>query len=78
MSKQVRKQIVKRTLGHYDVLLEHATRDYEVPPRHILRRVIRPLCEDFADAVKHGLRNDFKEIIEGFAKKCASTPRLWP
>ncbi len=72
MGNQIRNQIVKRTLGHYASLLEHATRDYEVSPRHVLRRIVQPLCEDFADIIKNGNKNDYAQIIEGFSKRCIS------
>ena len=37
------KNFVKDTVGHFTVLIDHATREYEPSLEHILKRMILPL-----------------------------------
>lgn len=42
------KKLVKDTIGHFRVLVEHSLREYEPSPGHILKRMIKPLCRDIS------------------------------
>lgn len=65
------KQTVKETIGHFKVLLDHATRQYEPSAEHVLKRLIRPLCRDLKQVQDAGTKNDGWQIIEGFSTACA-------
>lgn len=64
------KKIVKDTIGHFDVLIDHSQREYEPSSEHVLKRMVRPLCRDFSKVLKRGTKNDAWEVIEGFLKIC--------
>ncbi len=64
------KNFVKDTVGHFTVLIDHATREYEPSPEHILKRMILPLCHDFATVLRKGTKNDARQVIEGFSRAC--------
>jgi hypothetical protein len=65
------KQVVKRTIGHFGVLIDHALRPYEPSPEHVLRRMVHPLCQDVRDILDNGTKNDAWEVMEGFSRECA-------
>jgi len=50
------KQVVKRTIGHFGVLIDHALRPYEPSPEHVLRRMVHPLCQDVRDIADEYIR----------------------
>ena len=52
------KQIVKRTIGHFGVLIDHTLRPYEPSPEHVLERMVYPLCRDMHDVLDRGTKND--------------------
>lgn len=64
------KKIVRDSIGHFEVLIEHSQRPYEPSPRHVLKRMVRPLCRDFSKLLERGTRNDAWEAIAGFLKAC--------
>jgi hypothetical protein len=64
------KPFVKDCIGHFDVLLQHSQRPYEPQPIHILKRMVKPLCQDFQKLLADGTRNDAWEVIEGFSALC--------
>ncbi len=63
-------KIVKRALGHFKVLIEHSLRPYEPSPEHILKRMVKPLCQDVSAMQKKGTRNDSWEFLQGLAEAC--------
>ncbi|MGQ9723728.1 MAG: hypothetical protein ACUVXA_20715 [Candidatus Jordarchaeum sp.] len=63
-------KIVKRTLGHFKVLIEHSLRPYEPSPEHILKRMIKPICQDVRMMHMKGTRNDSWEFLKGLAEEC--------
>ena len=66
-----RKQIIKRTTGHFLNLVEHSLRDREPSPEHVLNRMVKPLCEDFADLLRAGGTGaDMKKVLIGFVDQC--------
>lgn len=64
------KNVVKDTIGHFEVLVKHSQRPYEPSPAHVLKRMVYPLCRDFSKLLAEGTRNDAWEAIEGFSKVC--------
>lgn len=62
--------IVKRTLGHFKVLIEHSLRPYEPTPEHILKRMIRPICQDVRMMQMKGTKNDSWEFLRGLVEAC--------
>jgi len=64
------KQIVKRTIGHFGVLIDHTLRPYEPSPEHVLERMVYPLCRDMHDVLDRGTKNDAEDVIEGFSREC--------
>ena len=65
------KQVVKRTIGHFGVLIDHALKPYEPSPEHVLKRMVHPLCQDIHKILDRGTKNDAWEVIEGFSRECA-------
>lgn len=65
------KQIVKRAVGHFRVLIDHALKPYEPSPEHVLKRMVHPLCQDIRDVLEKGTKNDAWEVMEGFSRECA-------
>lgn len=64
------KNIVKDTVGHFRVLIEHSMKDYESAPPHILKRMVRPLCRDISRLLKEGTKNDSWLVLEEFSREC--------
>lgn len=64
------KKLVKDTIGHFRVLVEHSLREYEPSPGHILKRMIKPLCRDISRLKANGTKNDAWEVVEGFSQVC--------
>jgi hypothetical protein len=65
------KQVVKRAIGHFGVLIDHALKPYEPSPEHVLKRMVHPLCQDIHNILDRGTKNDAWEVIEGFSRECA-------
>ena len=65
------KQIVKRAIGHFGVLVDHALKPYESSPKHVLKRMVSPLCQDIRDVLDKGTKNDALEALAGFSRECA-------
>lgn len=64
------KKSVKDTVGHFKVLLDHTQRHYEPQPLHVLKRMVKPLCQDFERILHEGTKNDAWHILEGFVREC--------
>lgn len=64
------KNFVKDTIGHFEVLIDHTTREYEVSPKHVLERMIQPLCKDFSKVLIQGTKNDAWQVLQGFSEAC--------
>lgn len=64
------KKVVKDTVGHFEVLVDHSQRAYEPSPTHVLKRLVRPLCRDFERIIDKGTKNDAWDAIEGFLAVC--------
>jgi len=69
------KKLVKDTVGHFRVLVDHSQRPYESSPEHVLKRMVRPLCRDFSKLRREGTKNDAWETLEGFAEACQMLER---
>lgn len=69
------RQVVKRAVGHFGVLIDHALKPYEPSPEHVLKRMIYPLCQDIHDVLDRGTKNDAWEAMEGFSRECARVSR---
>ncbi len=63
-------KIVKRTLGHFKILIEHSLRPYEPTTQHILKRMIMPICQDIRTMQMKGTKNDSWELLQGLAEEC--------
>ena len=48
------KKNVKSTISFFRLLIEHSQKDYEPSPGHILKRMLMPLCEHFAEIAGRG------------------------
>ncbi|MFV9645839.1 MAG: hypothetical protein ACNYWU_08465 [Desulfobacterales bacterium] len=57
--------MVKKTVGHFRVLLDHCRRRREPSPEHVLERMVNPLCDDFSRVLLKGTKNDAWQMIEG-------------
>ncbi|NVM54640.1 MAG: hypothetical protein HWN66_13125 [Candidatus Helarchaeota archaeon] len=66
----VKKIQIKRLLCHFSNLAKHATRPYEPTPAHLKKRLLSPLCEDIADLLNKGIKNDFQEALSGISEIC--------
>ncbi len=64
------KPQVKRAIGHFRVLVDHALHDREPSPEHVLQRMVAPLCQDIHDVLAVGTKNDAWEVLEGLAQEC--------
>lgn len=64
------KQTVKRAIGHFGVLVDHALKPYEPSPEHVLQRMVRPLCQDIHNVLNEGTKNDAWEVLAGFSREC--------
>ena len=64
------KKNVKSTISFFRLLIEHSQKDYEPSPSHILKRMLVPLCEHFAEIAEKGTKNDAWDVIEGFVQEC--------
>jgi len=69
------KKIVKDTIGHFKVMIKHSQLPYEPSPVHILKRMVKPLCRDFAQLLQEGTKNDTWQVIEGFSTVCSKALR---
>ncbi len=69
------KKIVKDAIGDFRVLLDHANREYDVSPPHVLRRIARPMCEGINRVLAEGTKNDAWELLEGIASECEKFER---
>jgi len=69
------KQVVKRAIGHFGVLIDHVLKPCESSPRHVLKRMVHPLCQDVHSVLDKGTKNDAWEVLEGFARECARISR---
>lgn len=63
-------RIVKRTLGHFKILIEHSLRPYEPTPQHILKRMIMPICQDVRTMQTKGTKNDSWDFLQGLGEEC--------
>jgi len=63
-------RIVKRTLGHFKILIEHSLRPYEPTPQHILKRMIMPICQDVRTMQTKGTKNDSWDLLQGLGEEC--------
>ncbi|MEM2133929.1 MAG: hypothetical protein QXG44_03710 [Candidatus Jordarchaeaceae archaeon] len=63
-------KIVKRTLGHFKILIEHSLRPYEPTPQHILKRIVIPICQDVRAMQTKGTKNDSWEFLQVLAEEC--------
>ena len=64
------KPFVKDAVGHFRNLLIHSIREYEPTPEHVLKRLLRPLCEDLGRITERGTARDARETIISFRKEC--------
>ena len=64
------KKNVKSTISFFRLLIEHAQKEYEPSPEHVLKRMLLPLCRHFSETVENGTKNDAWDIIEGFTREC--------
>ncbi len=64
------KLMVKKTVGHFRVLLDHCRRRREPSPEHVLERMVNPLCDDFSRVLLKGTKNDAWQMIEGLVTEC--------
>ena len=64
------KLMVKRTVGHFRVFIDHCKRRREPSPEHVLDRMVNPLCQDFSQILLQGTKNDAWQMIEGLVTEC--------
>ena len=64
------KKAVKSAVSFFRLMMEHSQRDYEPSPRHVLKRMLWPLCDNLSEIAERGTKNDAWEVIEGFAREC--------
>jgi len=64
------KLMVKGTIGHFRVLIDHCRRRREPSPEHVLERMVNPLCRDISHILLKGTRNDAWQMIEGIVTEC--------
>ncbi|MEX2722288.1 MAG: hypothetical protein Q6366_011385 [Candidatus Freyarchaeota archaeon] len=64
------KPFVKDAVGHFRNLLIHSAREYEPSPEHVLKRLLRPLCQDLNYIIEKGTTRDAKETLTLFQKEC--------
>lgn len=64
------KPFVKDAAGHFRNLIAHSLREYEPSPEHILKRLLRPLCDDMSRILEDGTAADCKEAVELFSEEC--------
>jgi hypothetical protein len=69
---------VRRAIGHFRVLVDHALRLREPSQEHILHRMVMPLCADLYEVLEDGTRNDAWEVLEGFSQECQRIARVEP
>jgi hypothetical protein len=62
---------VKDAIGHFRNLLEHALREYEPTPEHVLKRLLAPLCRDISLVTSRGTSGDASRTLKGFSTLCA-------
>jgi len=63
------KLMVKRTIGHFRVLIDHCRRRREPSPEHVLERMVNPLCRDFSHILLKGtsvIEGDVHKFINNF------------
>lgn len=68
------KKMSKDAIGKFKVLIDHGLREYEPSPTHILKRILKPLCEELDFIIKDGTKNDAWHVLEGFSKACKKIP----
>jgi len=68
------KPFVKDAAGHFRNLIAHSLREYEPSREHVLKRLIKPLCEDISRILDEGTAVDAKEAAELLSKECK---RAW-
>lgn len=64
------KKGIKSTVSFFRLLIEHSQKEYEPSPEHVLKRMLLPLCRNFAEIVEKGTKSDARPMIEGFVKEC--------
>jgi len=64
------KPFVKDAAGHFRNLIAHSLREHEPSHEHILKRLIKPLCEDICRILDEGTAADAKEAAELLSKEC--------
>lgn len=69
------KKIVKDAIGDFRVLGDHAYREYEVSPRHVLRRIAIPMCEGINRVLVEGTKNDAWDLLQGMVGECEKASR---
>lgn len=69
------KPFVKDAAAHFRNLIAHSLREHEPSHEHILKRLIRPLCEDMSRILDEGTAADAKEAAELISKECK---RVYP
>lgn len=67
------KPFVKDAAGRFRNLVEHALREYEPTPEHVLKRLLKPLCADINNIVSLGTASDAKEALALFQRECRRT-----
>ena len=70
-----RRKLVKSTASFFRLLLEHSQRGYEPSPEHILKRMLAPLCQSFAELLQEGTKNDAWDLLERFSRECGRLER---
>ncbi len=64
------KPFVKGAVGHFRNILIHSTREYEPSTEHVLKRLLKPLCQDLNYIIEKGTMRDAKEKLILFQKEC--------
>jgi len=64
------KPFVKDAAGHFRNLIAHSLREHEPSHEHILKRLIKPLCEDISRILDEGTAADAKQAVELLSKEC--------